>query len=79
MCSRDRIAGAVFVLVVVIVQTRWMGRAATLLSVGLVVAYLFWIAARWKNDPVAVLPMYLLSITIPVSYTHLTLPTTERV
>ncbi len=64
VCSRDRIAGAVFVLVVVIVQTRWMGVAATLLSVGLVVAYVFWIASRWKNDPVSVLPMYLLAIAI---------------
>jgi hypothetical protein len=62
--SRDRIVGAVFVLVAVTAQARWMGRAATLLSVGLVAAYLLWVTARWKNDPAAVLPMYLLAIAV---------------
>lgn len=62
--SRDRIAGAVFVFAVVTAQARWMGRASSLLSVGLVVAYLFWIAARWKNDPAAVLPMYLIAAAV---------------
>jgi hypothetical protein len=62
--SQDRIAGAVFVLVVVTAQAGWMGRASTLLSVGLVIAYLFWIAARWNNDPAAVLPMCLLAIAV---------------
>jgi len=62
--SRDRIVGAVFVVVVVVAQLRWMGRASMLLSVGLVLAYLFWIAARWKNDPAAVLPIYLLAIAV---------------
>ncbi len=37
--SRDRIVGAVFVLVVVTAQARWMGSATTLLGVGLVIAY----------------------------------------
>lgn len=60
----DRIAGAVFVLVVVAAQALWMGRATILLSVGLVVAYLVWIATRWKNDPAAVLPMCLLAIAV---------------
>ena len=41
-----------------------MGSATILLSVGLVIAYLVWIAARWKNDPPAVLPMYLLAIAV---------------
>jgi uncharacterized protein with HXXEE motif len=62
--SRDRIVGAIFVLLVVTVQTHWMGRAVILLSVGLVIAYLVWIAARWNNDPVAVLPMCLLAIAV---------------
>jgi hypothetical protein len=62
--SRDRIVGAIFVLVVVAAQVRWMGRASTPLSVGLVIAYLLWAAARWKNDPAAVLPMYLLAIAV---------------
>jgi hypothetical protein len=51
-------------LVVVTAQARWMGSGTTLLSVGLVLAYLLWIAAPWKNDPPAVLPMCLLAIAI---------------
>jgi hypothetical protein len=62
--SRDRIVGAVFVLVVVAAQARWMGSATILLGVGLVIAYLLWIAARWKNDPAVVLPMCLLAIAV---------------
>jgi hypothetical protein len=62
--SRDRIVGAVFVLVVVAAQVRWMGGATTLLSVGLVIAYLLWVGTRWKNDPAAVLPVHLLAIAV---------------
>ena len=62
--SRDRIVGAIWVLVVVAAQVRWMGRASTPLCVGLVIAYLLWASARWKNDPAAVLPMYLLAIAV---------------
>jgi O-antigen/teichoic acid export membrane protein len=61
---RDRIVGAVFVLVVVTAQVCWMGRASILLSAGLLIAFLLWIAARWKNDPAAVLPMCLLAIAV---------------
>jgi hypothetical protein len=61
---RDSIVGAVFVLAVVATQVRWMGRATTVLSVGLVIAYLLWLATRWKNDPAAVLPLYLLAIAV---------------
>jgi Protein of unknown function with HXXEE motif len=61
---RDRIVGAVFVLAVVATQVRWMGRATTVLSVGLVIAYLLWLATRWKNDPAAILPLYLLAIAV---------------
>ena len=61
---RDRIVGAVFVLAVVATQVRWMGRATTVLSVGLVIAYLLWLATRWRNDPAAVLPLYLLAIAV---------------
>jgi hypothetical protein len=52
------------VLAVVATQVRWMGRATTVLSVGLVIAYLLWLATRWKNDPAAVLPLYLLAIAV---------------
>lgn len=64
LTSRDRIVGFVFVLVVAAAQFRWMGIATTLLSVSLVVAYLLWVAARWKSDPVAVLPTYLVAIAV---------------
>ena len=45
-------------------QIYWMGRPAAALSVGLIIAYFLWAAARWKNDPAAVLPMYLLAIAV---------------
>ena len=64
MTTRDRIVGAVFVLAVVATQVRWMGRATTVLSVGLIIAYLLWVATRWKNDPAAVLPLYLVAIAV---------------
>ena len=64
MTSRDRIVGAVFVLVVVAAQVLWMGRALNFLSVGLLIAYLLWVETRWNNDPAAVLPMYLLAIAV---------------
>jgi hypothetical protein len=61
---RDRIVGAVLVLIVLAAQTRWMGSAIILLSGGLVVAYGVWVAARWKNDAAAVLPIYLLAVAV---------------
>jgi len=57
-------AGAVFVLIVLAAQTRWMGAPIILLSGGLVVAYGVWAAARWKDDPAAVLSVYLLAIVV---------------
>jgi hypothetical protein len=45
-------------------QARWMGSASTVLSIGLVIAYLLWIAACWKNDSAVVLPLYLLAIAV---------------
>jgi len=62
--TRDRIGGAVFVLVVFAAQVRWMGRATAVLSVGLIIAYLLWVATPWKNDPAAVLPLYLVAIAV---------------
>ena len=62
--TRDRIGGAVFVLVVFVAQVRWMGRATAALSVGLIIAYLLWVATPWKNDPAAVLPLYLVAIAV---------------
>src|SRR5277367_5999432 len=64
VCLRDCMVGAVLVLIVLAVQTRWMGLAIILLSVGLVLAYGVWVAARWKNDAAAVLPIYLIAIAV---------------
>jgi hypothetical protein len=61
---RDRMVGAVFVLIILVAQTRWMGPAIILLSVGLVLAYGVWVAGRWRNDAAAVLPLYLLAIAV---------------
>ena len=64
MSLRDRIAGALLVLIVLAAQTRRMGPAIILLSGGLVLAYGVWAVARWKSDAAAVLPIYLLAITV---------------
>ena len=64
MPLRDRIAGALLVLIVLAAQTHWMGPATIFLSGGLVVSYGVWITARWKNDAAAVLPVYLLAIAV---------------
>jgi len=61
---RERIVGAILVVAVLAAQTHWMGPAIIFLSGGLVVAYLVWVAARWRNDPAAVLPVYLLAIAV---------------
>jgi hypothetical protein len=62
--ARDRVAGAVVVLVVLAAQTRWMGPAIIFLSSGLVVAYGAWATVRWRNDGAEVLPAYLLAIVV---------------
>lgn len=64
LSSRNGIVGTVLVLVVLAAQSWWMGRAVALLSVGSIITYLFSISARWKNDPKAILPMYLLAIAV---------------
>jgi len=61
---RNRMVGGGLVLTVVAAQTYWMGPAIVLLSGGLVVTYGIWVAARWKNDAAAVLPVYLLAIAV---------------
>jgi hypothetical protein len=62
--SRDRIIGTVLVAIVVAAQTRWMGPPIVFLSGGLVVSYVVWMAARWRNEAAAVLPVYLLAIAV---------------
>jgi hypothetical protein len=61
---RDRIVGGVFMLAGVAAQVRWMGRASTLLSVGLIIAYLLWVTTPWRNDPAKILPLYLFAIAV---------------
>jgi len=64
MSWRDGIVGAILVVAALAAQTHWMGPAIIFLSGGLVVAYLVWVAAPWRNDPAAVLPVYLLAIAV---------------
>jgi hypothetical protein len=45
-------------------QIYWMSRAAAILSAGLIISYFLWAAVRWRNDPAAVLPIYLLGVTV---------------
>lgn len=61
---RDRLAGGGVVLAILAMQSYWMGPAVVLLSGGLIVTYVLWLAAPWKNDTVAVLPIYLLAIAV---------------
>jgi hypothetical protein len=60
----DRIIGAAFVLIVLAMQTLWMGPAIIFLSGGLVLAYALWLTPRSKNNAAVVLPIYLLAVTV---------------
>jgi hypothetical protein len=64
MTSRDRFIGAAFVLVAAGTQSLWMGRGVIFLSVGLVIAYLLWLATPWKDEPARVLPIYFIAIAV---------------
>jgi hypothetical protein len=46
--SRDRTLGGVIVVAGVLFQGLWLGRAASLLSVALVIAYVIWMRAAWS-------------------------------
>jgi len=41
-----------------------MGSRHYFISGGLVLAYVVWVTARWKNDAAEVLPIYLLAVTV---------------
>ena len=60
----ERIAGAFFVVVVIFVNHAVMGSATNLLGLGLIVAYLMWAAAIWLNDPLPIVPLYLIGIAV---------------
>ena len=65
--TRDRVLGAAFVIVTAIATFKLLGPAASLLSLGLFVSYLIWIAGQWRKDAAAVLPLYLVGISDKVS------------
>jgi hypothetical protein len=46
--SRNRVVGGLIVVAGVLFQSLWLGRAAALLSVALVIAYAVWIAGAWS-------------------------------
>jgi hypothetical protein len=46
--SRDQVLGGLIVVAGVLFQGVWLGRAATLLSVALVIAYVVWIWGTWN-------------------------------
>ena len=60
----DRILGAAFVILTAIATFKLLGPAASLLSLGLFVSYLIWIAGQWRKDAAAVLPLYLVGIAV---------------
>lgn len=64
LSMRDCMVSATLVLLVIAAQTWWMGRAVSLLSAGLFIAYGIWLTGRWKNDAARVLPVYLLAVAM---------------
>jgi len=62
--ARERIIGAAFVAIVIFVNYKVMGPASVILNLGLIVSYLIWATAIWLNDPLAVVPLYLLGIAV---------------
>jgi hypothetical protein len=61
---RERIIGAAFVAIAVVINYKVMGPASIILNLGLIVSYLIWATAIWLNDPPAIVPLYLLGIAI---------------
>jgi hypothetical protein len=64
LTTRDRILGALFVLLAIGAQVLYMGPAIALLCLGLVFAYMFWVTTRWTNNSSKILPIYLLAIFV---------------
>src|SRR5580704_5215452 len=48
LSSRERVLGALIVVAGVLFQALWLGRAAALLSVALVIAYVVWVRGAWS-------------------------------
>jgi hypothetical protein len=64
LTTRDRILGALFVLLAIGAQVLFMGPAIALLCLGLLFAYMFWVTTRWTNNSSKILPIYLLAIFV---------------
>lgn len=64
LTRREQIAGAVFVIATQSVQFYLLGRATVPLSVGMLISYFLWIGTRWKNEPEAILPNWVLAVTV---------------
>ena len=64
LTQREKIAGAVFVLVTQAAQFYLLGRAAVLLTVGMLISYFLWMGARWRKEPDEILPYYLLAVVV---------------
>jgi hypothetical protein len=61
---RERVLGAVFVVIAICLHVGLMGPATSLLSLGLVVAYVVWAAAAWNPDPAPILALYLVGVSV---------------
>jgi hypothetical protein len=48
LSQHDRAVGAAMVLAGVLFQVFWLGQAAAVLSVALIIAYVVWIGERWQ-------------------------------
>jgi hypothetical protein len=64
LTQREKIIGAVFVVVTQAAQFYLLGRASFLLTIGMLLSYFLWIGTRWKNEPEDVLPYYLLAVMV---------------
>jgi hypothetical protein len=62
--SRDRTLGGLIVVAGVLFQGLWLGRAAALLSVALVIAYAVWIGGTWNLAGQFLQPAYSVALVI---------------
>jgi len=60
---RDRVLGALVVMAGVLFQSLWLGRAAALLSVALIVAYAFWLGA-WNRPSRSLQGIYWMGLLV---------------
>ena len=56
--------GILFVIISVLLHLLLMGLATSILNLGLLIACGLWAYTKWNDDPVAVLPLYLLGVAL---------------